>query len=325
MNGKRFSETSFRDEATFEELVKKNSKTLFGPKTIYLDLKKQIESKTLGSSIPDGFLFDFAKKDYVDFYLVEVELASHDFYHHIFKQITKFFGFFQNKNSRTDLVENLFSCITSNRDVEEEFRSYLDKKDLHKVLRDILEDSQKILLILDDDKPELEEIFKTYQDTWDKMVTKEIVKEYTTKTDTILFMDPGFGEIALAPASQVEEGRYTEDFHTRNTEEKVVRAYTKLREDIRSYDPEIAVNPQKYYISFRKRRNFAYLTMRRKKLRIIITLPIEQGRSMIKAHSVSEPSQAVQSFYGSPCFEVWVDDDKNLQEIIDAMKEAAKK
>ena len=125
MNGKRFLETSFGDELAFEDLVKKNSKILFGPKTIYLDLKKRIESKTLGASIPDGFLFDFGKKDYVDFYLVEVELSSHDFYNHIFKQITKFFGFFQNESSRHSLVERLFSHIMDNGDVEAEFRSYI--------------------------------------------------------------------------------------------------------------------------------------------------------------------------------------------------------
>ena len=43
--------------------------------------------------------------------MVEIELAKHDFYRHIFPQITKFFGFFKNSKSRSELTDKLFSQI----------------------------------------------------------------------------------------------------------------------------------------------------------------------------------------------------------------------
>jgi len=79
MDGKRFAETSFTTEEDFEREVKENSQTLFGQKTIYLDIKNKIATKTLGNSIPDGFLFNFKNEDDPEFYLVEVELEKHDF------------------------------------------------------------------------------------------------------------------------------------------------------------------------------------------------------------------------------------------------------
>ena len=39
MDGNRFIETEFKSEEEFEKIVKENSKTLFGSKTIYFDLK----------------------------------------------------------------------------------------------------------------------------------------------------------------------------------------------------------------------------------------------------------------------------------------------
>ena len=169
MDGKRFIETEFKTEEDFERVVKEHSKTLFGAKTIFSDLKNKIDSRTLGSSVPDGFLFDFKDEENPEFYLVEVELEQHDFFKHIFPQITRFFAFFRNTTSRNNLIDKLFHIIQSNPTLEEEFKKYLGKKEIYKALKDTIENSQNILLVLDDNKPELQEIFQTYTDTWERM------------------------------------------------------------------------------------------------------------------------------------------------------------
>lgn len=116
---------------------------------------------------------------------MEVELEQHDFYKHIFPQITRFFAFFKNSASRNNLVDKLFYFIKSNAGLEQEFKQYLDKKEIYKALKDVTENSQNILLILDDNKKELQEVFETYTDTWDKMVKVEILKQYTAEGKTI--------------------------------------------------------------------------------------------------------------------------------------------
>jgi hypothetical protein len=46
--------------------------------------KKKIDNNSFGGVIPDGFLFDFLDKKNPEFYHVEVELAKHSFFGHIF-------------------------------------------------------------------------------------------------------------------------------------------------------------------------------------------------------------------------------------------------
>jgi hypothetical protein len=58
-NGKRFNELPFQNEDEFERLVVENSGTLFGEKSLYIDLKSRVEGRVLGSAIPDGLLNRF--------------------------------------------------------------------------------------------------------------------------------------------------------------------------------------------------------------------------------------------------------------------------
>ena len=111
-DGTRLTKQEFSLEEDFEREVVVNSKKLFGSNTIYLDIKKKIEAVSLGGSIPDGVLFDIEDPEDIKFYLVEVELASHSFWNHIFPQITKFFAFYKNPLSQNNLIEKLFSFIT---------------------------------------------------------------------------------------------------------------------------------------------------------------------------------------------------------------------
>ena len=76
MDGKRFIETEFKTEEDFERVVKEHSKTLFGAKTIFSDLKNKIDSRTLGSSVPDGFLFDVKDEENPEFYLVDNQFLT---------------------------------------------------------------------------------------------------------------------------------------------------------------------------------------------------------------------------------------------------------
>src|SRR3989304_7264181 len=104
-DSKRYTEKKYNTEQEFEELVFSNSKMLFGKNTILIDVKKKIGTQFLGGVVPDFFLIDLTDKENPEFYLGEVELASHKFYHHIFPQITKFFAFFKNPTSQKELIE----------------------------------------------------------------------------------------------------------------------------------------------------------------------------------------------------------------------------
>jgi len=326
MDGNRFTETQFNSEEDFEKIVKENSKTLFGSKTLYLDLKNKIDSKSMGSSIPDGFLFDFRDKDNPEFYLVEVELEKHDFYKHIFPQITKFFAFFKNPSSRNNLIEKLFHFINSNGVLEQEFKTYSGKKEIYKTLKDIIENSQNILLVIDENKPELQEVFETYTDTWDKIVKVEVLKQYTTNKKIIFTLNPDFENIDfIEPVEDEErEGKYSESFHTEGVEQTVISIYEKIKDTNLKINPQIMVNPQKYYISLRQNKNFAFIKMKKKKLHVVIMLPYDTGIKLIKKNKLKQLSESVQNFYNGPCFKVTLENMENIDEVLKAIEEAYK-
>jgi len=70
---RKYATYQYPTEAEFEADIARHSKTFFGAKTIYIDAKKKIDSKSLGGTIPDGFFFDLSDLDDPQFYLVEVE------------------------------------------------------------------------------------------------------------------------------------------------------------------------------------------------------------------------------------------------------------
>ena len=323
MDGNRFVESEFQYEKELEKIVQENSKVLFGEKTIFFDIKSKIDSRSLGGAIPDGFLFDFRDEENPEFYLVEVELKKHDFYKHMFPQITKFFAFYKNAKSRNNLIEKLFYFIRSSQKLKSEFKEYLGRKEVYKALKDTIENSQNILLVINDDKPELQEVFETYTDTWDKIVKVEILKKYTYNEKTIFVMTPDFEDVGFIepPAKEVEE-KYTENFHLEGVDEKIASAYEEIKGGMTKLDPAIKVNPQKYYISLRKNKNFAYIRPRKKKMHIVIMLPHETGSQFIERHKIKQLSEGIQKFYGGACFRVTLTDKANLDEVLKALEEA---
>ncbi len=94
-----------------------------------------------------------------EFYIVEVELTTHDFYKHIFP-INKVFFFHKNSQGIAELVDKIFNIISSNPEYRNPFKSLIGKQELYKFLKDTIENSKNILLILDGDKDELPKLWK---------------------------------------------------------------------------------------------------------------------------------------------------------------------
>jgi hypothetical protein len=306
------------------------SKLFFGRDSIFIDAKKKIETKSLGNSIPDGFLFDLSDKDNPEFYLVEVELSKHDFFNHIFPQITKFFGFFKNTTNQSDLVEKMFAVITNDGELKKEFKRHLGDREIYKFLKDTIENSQNILLILDGDKSELPEITETYSDTWGKMVKQLIIKKYTNSVDTIFTMNPDFESIEYVDVEdeskkESEKKEYSEEYHLDGISEVIKKVYVQLKNELLVYDSSLFFNPQKYYISIIKDRNLAFFKIRKKKITLVVMLPEDDVRDMISHHSIKHLSDPVQRFYNGPCCAIIIEDDLYLSEISNVLKKIISK
>lgn len=320
-NGQRFTEHKYQLEADFEKEIADSQKAIFGKDTIYIDTKRKIGSEALGDTIPDGFLFDMSDPDNFEFYLVEVELEKHDFYRHIFPQITKFFAFYKNSKRQKELVEKLFSTINTDSALKRQFKKYLGDEEIFKFLNDVIDSSQNILMIIDGNKPELPEITDTYSDTWGKMVKLLNVKKFVHKKESIFTVDPEFETIEFSYEETPTEAEkkstiYSEEFHLEGVGENVKSVYENLKKEVLDIDDSVFFNPQKYYISLKSPKNIVYLKFRKKKVRMVVMMPEDQVRVNIKHHPVKTLSAGVQQFYNGPCAAIDVQDVDKIDEII---------
>ena len=332
-NGIRYAEKKYNHESEFERLVVENSNTFFGENTILVDAKKKIDNNSFGGVIPDGFLFDFSDKKNPEFYLVEVELAKHSFFGHIFPQVTKFFAFFKNQSSQGKLIEKLYSIFDNDEELRQELKNKIGKKEIFKFIKDTIENSQNILLIIDGEKKELPEITETYSDTWGKMVKVAILKEYRTNIkngNSIYSLSPDFENIEnidIVSENQdehKEKSTYTEQFHLEDINESTLAIYNELKEKLLKKIPSLNFNSQRYYISLRKERNFAFVKIRKKKIGIVAMLNEEKIRERINKHEITTLSEGVQNFYNGPCARIEITNNKNIDEIIDILVDIQK-
>lgn len=326
-NQKRFSEKEFSKEKELEDLMFNNGKCLFGQASIIIEAKKKIDNKALGGTIPDAFLFDLKDPDNPEFYLVEVELAKHSFYNHIFPQITKFFAFFKNPESQSELVEKLYTIISSDADIKKEFKSRIGNKEIFKYIKDTIENSQNILLVLDNDKKELPEIIKTYTDTWGKIVKVSLLKEYVHNGESIISLTPEFENIEAVDFTEESEEvstPYTEDYHLEDVSLETKEIYYVIKNALIGQIKDLKYNSQRYYISLRKKRNFAFIRVRKKKITVVAMLEPSKIEEKIKHHKIVHLSESVQKFYNGSCAKITITDNKHIDEIINLLVEIQK-
>jgi predicted transport protein len=324
-NGNRFVEVKYALECEFEQDIFASHELFFGKDTVYIDAKRKIGSASLGSAIPDGFLFDMSDTDNREFYLVEVELASHDFFNHIFPQITKFFAFFKNPTRQKELVEKLFSLINADQALKQQFKKYLGEKEIYKFLHDVVDSSQNILIVIDGDKEELPEIMDTYVDTWGRMVKVITAKKFAYEEQTIYTLSPEFDAIEYSyqtsPATNAAnpEVVVSEEFHLEGVSDSVKGIYWLLKEKLQAATPVAQFNIAKNYISIRDSKNISYLMFRKKKIVLVLMMPEDQMRERLPNFKVKRLSDSVQGYYNGPCGEIQLTETDHLDEVISAI------
>ena len=325
-NGNKLVQFKFKLEADFEREIVANSRTFFGKNTIYLDTKQKIKTQSLGGVIPDGFLIDFKDKDNPEFYIVEVELSKHSFYNHIFPQVTKFFAYYNNSNKQKNLANNLYELIENNENYKHDIKQFLEGKEIFKFISDLVEDSQNILLVIDDEKPELEEIMNTYSDTWGRMVKTIVIQKHLKDNDVIFSLNPEFEDIDYVQVDETKSDdtgeiiEFTEEAFLKRRKTKIPDVYNKFKEKMLEFDDKIIFNPQKYYISLRKKKNLVFIKVRTKKIVLVIRREFEAISKEIQHHIVKELSGSVQKFWGGSCCGVVLVDSENMEEIINCIK-----
>lgn len=133
--------------------------------------------------------------------------------------------------------------------------------------------------------------------------------------------------VELVSGGKEEEiviGPYTEDYHLEDALPEIKEAYRMLHDELTKRIKELKFNPQRYYISLRKKRNFAFIEIRKKKMTIVAMLDQASIEGKIKNHKIITLTDSVQKFYNGPCAQIVITDNSNMNEIISLLVEIQK-
>ena len=199
---------------------------------------------------------------------------------------------------------------------------------MYKFIKDTIERSQNILLIIDGDKKELPEIMETYSDTWGKIVKLILIKKFTNNSDAIYTMHPDFENIEFADledeiSADTEEIGYNEEYHFEGVSEIVRQIYSELKADLLSLNPNLIFNPQKHYISIRKVKNIAFFITGRKKIRLVVMQSDKETRNEITHHPIKTLTAGVQKFWNGPSSAIIIETTDHLDEVKTLLRKLA--
>jgi len=157
--GKIFSLYEYSKESDFERDVIEHSKEIFGPKSLYIDIKEKIKNDNI-ITIPDGYLLDFSFESDPRLYIVENELVSHDPYKHIGQQLLKFAIAY--KASGLRIKKFLVNKICEDSKMEKLVESGFSKAgygNIDAFLEDLIfEKEVSAIIIIDEITPDLENV-----------------------------------------------------------------------------------------------------------------------------------------------------------------------
>lgn len=146
------------NEDDLEKIIEKNYKYIFGEESFYFNFKKKLKSKSGIGSIPDGYLIVF--NSIPEWYILEVELASHPLYDHIIPQLTKFNRGIEGVSTKKSLIDMFYDEIKTNPILEARVKEKIGSGEVYKFISDLISDKPSIIIVINERTSELEEAIR---------------------------------------------------------------------------------------------------------------------------------------------------------------------
>jgi hypothetical protein len=186
-DGRTYRPYEYDSEEEFEEAVVGHSREIFGPNSVYFDIKKRLENENV-LTIPDGYLLDFSFQHSPRLYIIENELVEHDPFRHIGQQLLKFATAYE--ESRHKLKQALSREIQSDAEKRAFIEEQIVEADIRNVdvlLDEVIYGSQAdAIVVIDEITSDLENVLG--QLTMDTDVVQ--LKTYVRDGDLIHHVRP---------------------------------------------------------------------------------------------------------------------------------------
>lgn len=155
VDGVKYVEYSYLKENELENSIKFHAKELFGEDSIFFE-KKKLKSLSGIGSIPDGFVLDLKNEM---FYVVEIELASHDVHSHIVNQLSRFINGMQNPTTHKKIVTAIYDQIKENDELKRKVNDKIGGGEIYRFLDRIVPDyDPQILMVINKNSEKVKEV-----------------------------------------------------------------------------------------------------------------------------------------------------------------------
>jgi hypothetical protein len=156
IDGVRYILKNPDSEDDLEKIVEKNSKYIFGDNSFYFNFKRKVKSKSGIGSIPDGYLIIF--NNIPEWYILEIELASHPLYNHIIPQLTKFNRAIEEISTKKSLIDMFYDEIKTDLVLEANIKNKIGSGEIYKFISDLISVKPKIIIVINERTSELNEV-----------------------------------------------------------------------------------------------------------------------------------------------------------------------
>jgi len=173
------------EEKEFHPLIREHSKEIFGENSLYFDVKHVLKTASGIGSIPDAYVINLSKP--LEWYVVENELASHPVFDHIVKQLTKFINGIANPSARNQILEMLYDEINKDNVLKATVQKLIDSTDIYRALSKLLSNPPRIVIIIDQKTPQVEEACQVLKYKTDIVEFKTFVRENAESIRAHLF------------------------------------------------------------------------------------------------------------------------------------------
>lgn len=157
-NGSIYELYKYSTESEFEKDVVGYAEYLFGPSSIYIDVKKRIVGNNI-ISIPDGYVIDFADVDSPKLFIIENEIVEHDPFKHIGIQMLRFVTSFD--DSQKLIRDFLMEEINNNKDYVAKLERAVEQSSIRNIdnfLDEAVYSDFRGIVVIDDARDELHHV-----------------------------------------------------------------------------------------------------------------------------------------------------------------------
>jgi hypothetical protein len=146
--------TPEKEVEEFHPLVKEHYKEIFSNNSMYVEGSK-LQSEAGKGSIPDGFVIELNNK--LRWYIVEMELSTHELYDHIVNQVGRFINGIKYIDTQKKLIEVVYHHIQDNKQRKAEFEEAIGSGEIYKYVSDLITKPPVLVIIIEERTQELDE------------------------------------------------------------------------------------------------------------------------------------------------------------------------